>query len=103
MIVVDRFTKMAYFAPTTQKVIVEGAAQLFISNFIALESDPQDHYFREDTPSSPACSEEPPFQMSRGEDLPFAGPITLGIDGQTERTNRTLEQIIRAFFAANNN
>jgi len=32
LVVVDRFTKMAYFVPTTEKTSAEGLAQLFKDN-----------------------------------------------------------------------
>jgi len=39
-VVIDRFTKMAYFIPTTEKTSIEGLAQLFRNNIWKLHELP---------------------------------------------------------------
>lgn len=95
LVAVDRFTKMAHFIPTTEKVTASGAAELFIGNIIKLHG----------IPKGIISDRDPRFASNFWKHLFEALGVKISLssayhpqtDGQTERTNQTLEQILRAF------
>jgi hypothetical protein len=95
-VLVDRFTKMAHFAPTTDTVDADGTVQLFFDRVFSLHGLPDD------------------VTSDRG--VTFTSKVTKGIfealeikqnlstafhprtDGQTERVNSVLEQYLRCYI-----
>ncbi len=96
---VDTFTKMAHFAPTTKTVTAQRLASLFLDTVVKHHGLP-----------TSIVSDRDPRIMSEFWHSLFARfgvklhPSTAyhpQTDGQTERTNRTLEQILRAYVHPN--
>jgi hypothetical protein len=96
MVCVDRLTKMLVAIPTTRTVTGPGAAQLFV-----------DHVLRRGygLPRSLVSDRDPRFtghfwrglQAQLGVRLDLSSPAHPQTDGQTERANRTLKEVLRAF------
>ena len=94
-VIVDRFSKMSHFIPTTTNVTTPQLAQLFLDNIVRL------HGF----PRSIVSDRDPKFLSHFWQELFSLVDTTLRFstanhpqtDGQTERTNRTLEQYLRIF------
>ena len=94
-VVVDRFSKMSHFIPTTTTVTTPQLAQLFLDNIVRL------HGF----PRSIVSDRDSKFLSHFWQELFSIVDTTLRFstanhpqtDGQTERTNRTLEQYLRIF------
>ena len=94
-VVVDRFSKMSHFIPTTTNVSAPQLAQLFLDYIVRL------HGF----PRSIVSDRDPKFLSHFWQELFSLVDTTLRFstanhpqtDGQTERTNRTLEQYLRLF------
>jgi hypothetical protein len=97
LVVVDRLSKMAHFIPTTNKVDADEAANLFFSNVFRLHG----------LPSSIVSDRDPKFTSNfwrvlfglTGTKLAMSTSRHPQTDGQTERMNRTLEEMLRAFVA----
>ena len=91
-VVVDRFSKMAHFIPTQTQVNAPDLARLFLDNIVRL------HGF----PRSIVSDRDPRFLSNFWKELFSLTHTTLRLstanhpqtDGQTERTNRTLEQYL---------
>jgi Reverse transcriptase (RNA-dependent DNA polymerase)/RNase H-like domain found in reverse transcriptase/Integrase zinc binding domain/Chromo (CHRromatin Organisation MOdifier) domain/Retroviral aspartyl protease/Integrase core domain/Retrotransposon gag protein/Zinc knuckle len=97
LVVVDRFTKMVKFIPTSVKVTAEGAARLFF-----------DHVFRlMGMPKEIITDRDPRFTGKffkalcklMGIKQSFSSAFHPQSDGQTERTNRVMEDALRHFVA----
>ena len=94
-VIVDRFSKMSHFIPTTTTVTTPQLAQLFLDNIVRL------HGF----PRSIVSDRDSKFLSHFWQELFSIVDTTLRFstanhpqtDGQTERTNRTLEQYLRIF------
>ena len=92
-VVVDRFSKMAHFIPTQTQINAPDLAQLFLDNIVRI------HGF----PRSILSDRDPRFLSHFWKELFALTETTLRFstanhpqtDGQTERTNRTLEQYLR--------
>ena len=92
-VVVDRFSKMAHFIPTQTQISAPELAQIFLDNIVRL------HGF----PRSIVSDRDPRFLSHFWRELFSLTDTTLRFstanhpqtDGQTERTNRTLEQYLR--------
>ncbi|GJP68314.1 hypothetical protein CLOP_g25039, partial [Closterium sp. NIES-67] len=93
LIVVDRLTKTGHFAPCRTTITAEDTTKLFISTFVRLHSLP-----------SAIISDRDPKFMSKfwqetwaqyGTRLQFSSAYHPQTDGQTEQTNKTMEQLIR--------
>ncbi|GJP86136.1 hypothetical protein CLOP_g16200 [Closterium sp. NIES-67] len=93
LVVVDRLTKMAHFVPCRTTITAEETARLFISTVVRLhgilatiisDRDPKlTSKFWQDT------------WARYGTRLQFSSAYHPQTDGQTERTNQTMEQLIR--------
>jgi hypothetical protein len=95
LVIVDRFSKQAIFIPTTSACTSEDLANLFVI-----------HVFSKHGTPAHVTSDRGPEFVSRffcalGEALDMRLHFTSGYhpegDGQTERTNQTLEQYLRIF------
>ena len=96
VVFVDRLSKMAYFAPVSSTVDSIGLAQIFLDNVFRLHGMPQS-----------IVSDRDARFMSRfwravfdtlESKLLFSSAYHPQTDGQTERMNRTLEQMLRMFI-----
>ena len=96
LVVVDRFTKMAHFMPTTEKTTAEGLARLFRDNVWQLHG----------LPESIISDRSPQFVAGLMRELnkmlgiktKLSTAFHLQTDGQTERMNQELEQYLRMFI-----
>ena len=96
VVFVDRLTKMIRIAPTQQTVSAEGTARLFF-----------DHVFRHGhgVPSTLVSDRDPRFTSAFWQSLfkllgtrfNMSTANHAQTDGQTERANRTIEDILRAY------
>ena len=95
LVVVDKFSKMGHFIPTTLKVTSDKAARLLINHVFKLHG----------LPSSIISDRDPRFTAGLWEEVFDALGVQLKMsssyhpqtDGQTERLNRTLEAGLRAY------
>ena len=91
----DRLTKMVHFAPTTTDVGAEGTARLFTEHVFRLHGQPKYLVSDRDTRFTSKFWTELMARLGTKQRLSSAfHPQT---DGQTERVNRTLEQMLRMF------
>ena len=97
LVVVDRLTKMAHFLPTHTNVDAEQAARVFFQFVFRLHG----------LPSSIVSDRDPKFTSkfwqalfkATGSSLDMSTSRHPQTDGQTERLNRTLEEMLRAFIS----
>ena len=95
LVIVDRFTKMAHFAPTTDNVDARGTVKLFMDNSFRHHGIPEDIVSDRGTTFTAQFTQEFMKALRVTQNLSTAfHPQT---DGQTERTNATLEQYLRCF------
>ena len=93
LVVCDRFSKMAHFIPTNENVTAGSCAALMLDHVIKLHG----------LPRSIVCDRDPRFVSKFWKTLfqtlgTKVAPSTAyhpQTDGQTERTNRSLEQMLR--------
>ncbi|GJP82904.1 hypothetical protein CLOP_g13127 [Closterium sp. NIES-67] len=93
LVVVDRLTKMAHFIACQQTITAEQTARLFLTNVIRLHG----------LPSAIISDRDPKFTSKFwrhqwdqfGTKLQFSSAYHPQTDGQTERVNQTMEQLIR--------
>jgi len=96
LVVVDRFTKMAHFIPTTDDVDAEGTVSLFLSRIVSAHGLPDDIVSDRGTTFVAQFTQSVMQALGVTQNLSTAfHPQT---DGQTERTNATLEQYLRCFI-----
>jgi len=96
LVVVDWFTKMAHFVPTTEKTTAEGLARLFRDNMWRLHG----------LPESIISDRGPQFAAGLMKELNGLLDIETKLstafypqtDGQTEYMNQELEQYLRMFI-----
>ena len=94
-VIVDRFSKMSHFIPLPQQADAPVLAQVFIDNIVKLHG----------LPRSIVSDRDPRFVSSFWREmfsildtkLRFSTANHPQTDGQTERTNRTLEQYLRLY------
>jgi hypothetical protein len=95
LVVVDRCTKMCHFIPTRTSVDAVGTAQLFIDHIFRLHGMPNSIVSDRDTRFTSHFLTALCHQLQIKQKLSTAfHPQT---DGQTERMNRTLEEMLRHF------
>jgi hypothetical protein len=96
LVFVDRLTKMAHFVPTHDEVDAAGTVALFLDHVVRAHGLPDDIVSDRGTTFTAqftrACMEA--LQVKQNLSTAFH-PQT---DGQTERTNATLEQYLRCFL-----
>jgi len=97
VVFVDRLTKMAHFCPTTNEVSGEGVAQLFFDNIFRLHGLPAALVSDRD-PRFTGKFWEALFRLL-GTKLAMSTSLHPQTDGQTERTNRTLEQVLHHYVS----
>ncbi|GJP54452.1 hypothetical protein CLOM_g13540 [Closterium sp. NIES-68] len=93
LVVVDRLTKMTHFAPCHTTITAEETARLFISTVVRLHG----------IPAAIISDRDPKFTSKFWQDtwarygthLQFSSAYHPQTDGQTERTNQTMELLIR--------
>jgi len=96
LVVVDWFTKMAHFVPTTEKTMAEGLARLFRDNVWQLHGLPKSIILDRGPQFMAGLMRELNEMLGIKTKLPMAfHPQT---DGQTERMNQELEQYLRMFI-----
>ena len=95
LVVVDRFTKQAHFIPTKDTLTAEDLATLFISNIVRIHGLPKDIVSDRDKlfTSKFWGTMMEKLQIKRSMSTAFHPQS----DGQTERTNQTLEQYLRCY------
>ena len=95
-VIVDYLSKRAHFIPTTTTITGKGLANLFIDNIFKLRG----------LPRKIISDRDPRFigefwsnlHKALGVKLAMSSANHAQTDGQTERTNKTLEQILRSFI-----
>ena len=92
-VVVDRFSKMAHFIPTQTQISAPELAQIFLDNVVRLHGFPRSIVSDRDTRFLSHFWREL-FSLT-DTTLRFSTANHPQTDGQTERTNRTLEQYLR--------
>jgi len=89
LVIVDRFTKMAHFIPTTERTSAEGLARLFRDNVWKLHRL-SDSIISDKGPQFAAGIMKELNQML-GIDTKLSTAFHLQTNGQTERMNQELE------------
>jgi len=94
-VVVDRFTKMAHFIPTTTNITAEGTADLYMQHIFRI------HGFPKDIVSDRGTQFTSKFWSRLMELCDVKQNLSTAYhpqsDGQTERVNQVLEQYIRIY------
>ena len=96
LVVVDRFTKMAYFVPTTEKTTAEGLARLFRDNVWQLHGLPESIISDRGPQFAAGLIRE--LNEMLGIKTKLSTAFHLQTNGQTERMNQELEQYLRMFI-----
>jgi transposase InsO family protein len=99
--VVDRLTKMAHFLPTTTNVTAESAAKQFFAGVVRLHGLPKSIVSDRD-PKFTSAFWRQLFKLT-GTSLDMSTARHPQTDGQSERMNRTLEEMLRAYAVENPN
>jgi len=95
LIVIDRLTKMAHFLPCTKEMNSRQLSELFMREIFRLHRLPKDIITDRGSIFTSDLGKETTKQLGIERRLSIAfHPQT---DGQTERTNSTLEQYLRAY------
>ncbi|CAI7787783.1 unnamed protein product [Closterium sp. NIES-54] len=94
LVVVDRLMKMAHFAACKKSITAEETARLFIATIVRLHGIPAAIISDRDTKFSSNFWRN--MWQQFGTRLQFSSSYHPETDGQTERTNQTMEQLIRA-------
>ena len=92
-VVVDRFSKMAHFIPTQTQINAPDLAKLFLDNIVRIHGFPRSIVSDRDSRFLSNFWREL-FSLTNTT-LRFSTANHPQTDGQTERTNRTLEQYLR--------
>jgi hypothetical protein len=98
LVFVDRLTKRAHFIPTTTSVSAEETAELFFKEVYRLHGLPLSIVSDRD-PRFTSAFWKHLFKLLKTK-LNMSSAYHPESDGQTERTNRTLQQMLRAFTSA---
>jgi len=93
LVVVDRLTKMAHFTPCSKSITVEEIAQLILDRIVRLHGLPEE-IVSDRGPQFASKFRRRLFELL-GVDIRLSSAFHPKTDGQTERTNQTLEQYLR--------
>lgn len=101
LVFVDRLSKMVHFVPTTETLNAQGFAVLFVNNVVRLHG----------LPRTLISDRGPQFNNKfwekvceiLGMDKRMSSAYHPHTDGQTERTNRTLEEMLRSYVGYEQN
>jgi hypothetical protein len=96
-VVVDRLTKMAHFIPTTKKVSATQVADLFIQHIFRIHGLPETIVSDRDTRFTGQFWTS--LFTKLGTKLKFSSGEHPETDGQTERVNQVLEDMLRAYVS----
>ena len=97
MVVVDRMSKMVHLIATVQSVTAQGVAQLFQDRIFALHGVPDDIISDRDSKFTSAFWKN--LQKLLGTNLNLSTAFHPQTDGQTERMNSTLEDMLRHYVS----
>ncbi|KAK8951172.1 hypothetical protein KSP39_PZI004815 [Platanthera zijinensis] len=92
-VIVDRLTKVAHFIPNRKEDGVEKLVELYVRNIVRLYGIPKS--IVSDRDGRFTSKDWRLVQKSLGTKLKFSTAFHPQTDGQTERTNRTLEDMLR--------
>ena len=95
MVIVDRFSKRAHFIPTVKALTAEGAAKLYMDHIFRLHGVPYAITSDKDIRFVNAFWQT--IHDALGTSLFFSTTNHPQTDGQSERTIRTLVQLLRSF------
>jgi hypothetical protein len=96
LVVVDRLTKMAHFIPTSDEVDADNTVSLFLSRIVSAHGLPDDIVSDRGSVFTARFTQAIMNALGVTQNLSTAfHPQT---DGQTERTNATLEQYLRCYI-----
>ena len=93
-VVVDRLTKAAHFIPTKSTRTAEYLAELYINNIVRLHRIPKEIVSDRDPLFTSHFWEV--FQKAMGTQIKLSTAYHPQTDGRSERTNQTLEDLLRA-------
>jgi transposase InsO family protein len=93
LVVVDRLTKMAHFTPCSKSITAKETAQLILDGIVQLHGLPEEIVF-DKGPQFTSKFWHRVFELLR-VDIRLSSAFHPETDGQTERTNQTLEQYLR--------
>ena len=96
LVVVDRFTKMVHFVPTTEKTTAEGLARLFRDNVWQLHGLPESIISDRGPQFAAGLIRE--LNKMLGIKTKLSTVFHPQTDGQTERMNQKLEQYLHMFI-----
>ena len=96
LVVVDWFTKMAHFVPTTEKTTAEGLARLFRDNVWRLHGLPESIISDRGPQFAAGLMRE--LNGLLGIETKLSAAFHPQTDGQTEHMNQKLEQYLRMFI-----
>ena len=96
LVVIDRFTKIAHFIPTTERTSAEGLAWLFRDNIQKLHGLPDSIILDRGPQFATEIMKE--LNQMLGIDTKLLTAFHPQTDGQTERMNQELEQYFRIFI-----
>ncbi len=92
LVVVDRLTKMAHFTPCSKSIMTEETAQLILDGIVRLHGLPEE-IVSDRGPQFASKFWRRLFELL-GVDIRLSSAFHLKTNGQTERTNQTLEQYL---------
>ena len=95
MVVVDRLTKFVNFIPVKFAFSTSDVAQLFIRNVVRLHGFPNNIVLERDVKFTSKFWKE--LFVGLGTTLAFSTTYHSQIDGQIERVNRILEDMLRMY------
>ncbi|KAG7664871.1 uncharacterized protein J8A68_001597 [[Candida] subhashii] len=95
LIVVDRFTKRAHFIPCSKNITASECAELIVNEVIKHHGVPEEIISDRDKLFTSRFWKD--LFASLQSKLKYSTPYHPQTDGQTERTNRTFIQLLRAF------
>jgi transposase InsO family protein len=92
LVVVDRLTKMAHFTPCSKSITAEETAKLILDEIVRLHGLPEE-IVSDRSPQFASKFWRHLFELLR-VDIRLSSVFHPETDGQTERTNQTLEQYL---------